>query len=41
MMDLTFWLALLLKMAITAGFAVSAAMVTERAGPMKIGRAHV
>jgi len=34
MMDLTFWLALLLKMAITAGFAVGAAMVTERSGPM-------
>jgi hypothetical protein len=33
MIDFTFWLALVLKMAVTAGFAVGAAMVTERAGP--------
>jgi hypothetical protein len=32
--DLLFWLSLLLKMAVTAGFVVGAAMVTERAGPM-------
>jgi hypothetical protein len=32
--DLAFWLSLLLKMAVTAGFVVAAAMVTERAGPV-------
>jgi hypothetical protein len=32
--DLIFWFALGLKMAITAGFVVGAAMVTERAGPI-------
>src|SRR5438034_1763441 len=31
--DLAFWLALVLKMAVTAGFVVVAAMVAERAGP--------
>src|SRR4051795_13032218 len=31
--DLLFWLSLVLKMAITAGFVVGAAMVAERAGP--------
>ena len=31
--DLLFWLSLLLKMAVTAGFVVGAAMVTERVGP--------
>ena len=34
MIDLTFWFALVLKMAVTAGFVVGAAMVTERAGPV-------
>ena len=34
MIDLTFWIALVLKMAVTAGFVVGAAMVTERAGPI-------
>ncbi len=34
MIDLTLWLALALKMAVTAGFVVGAAMTTERAGPM-------
>jgi uncharacterized membrane protein len=34
MIDLTFWFALVLKMAVTAGFVVGAAMVTERAGPI-------
>jgi hypothetical protein len=34
MIDLTFWFALVLKMAVTAGFVVAAAMVTERAGPI-------
>jgi hypothetical protein len=34
MIDLTFWFALALKMAVTAGFVVGAAMVTERAGPI-------
>jgi hypothetical protein len=32
--DLVFWLSLILKMAVTAGFVVAAAMVTERAGPV-------
>ena len=32
--ELLFWLALILKMAVTAGFVVGAAMVTERAGPI-------
>lgn len=32
--DLAFWLSLLLKMAVTAGFVAGAAMVTERAGPV-------
>jgi hypothetical protein len=32
--DLLFWLSLVLKMAVTAGFVVGAAMVTERAGPV-------
>src|SRR5262245_3065912 len=32
--DLIFWLSLLLKMAVTAGFVVGAAMVTERVGPL-------
>jgi uncharacterized membrane protein (GlpM family) len=31
--DLFFWLSLLLKMAITAGFVIAAAMVAERVGP--------
>lgn len=31
--DLAFWLALALKMAVTAGFVVTAAMVAERGGP--------
>jgi hypothetical protein len=31
--DLAFWLALVLKMAVTAGFVVVAAMVAERSGP--------
>jgi hypothetical protein len=31
--DLAFWLALVLKMAVTAGFVVAASMVAERAGP--------
>jgi hypothetical protein len=31
--DLTFWLALALKMAVTAGFVVTASLVAERAGP--------
>jgi hypothetical protein len=31
--DQLFWLALVLKMAVTAGFVVAAAMVAERAGP--------
>ena len=31
--DLLFWLSLVLKMAVTAGFVISAAMVAERAGP--------
>jgi hypothetical protein len=31
--ELLFWLSLLLKMAVTAGFVVTAAMATERAGP--------
>ena len=31
--DLLFWLALALKMAVTAGFVVGASMVAERAGP--------
>jgi hypothetical protein len=31
--DLLFWLALALKMAVTAGFVIVAAMVAERAGP--------
>ena len=31
--DLLFWLSLVLKMAVTAGFVVGAAMVAERAGP--------
>src|SRR3954468_4414163 len=30
--DLLFWLSLVLKMAVTAGFVISAAMVAERAG---------
>ena len=34
MIDLAFWFALALKMAVTAGFVVGAAMVTERAGPI-------
>jgi hypothetical protein len=34
MIDLTFWFALVLKMAVTAGFVVGAAMVTERSGPI-------
>jgi len=34
MIDLTFWFALVLKMAVTAGFVVGAAMATERAGPV-------
>jgi len=32
--ELLFWLSLILKMAVTAGFVVGAAMVTERAGPI-------
>ena len=32
--ELLFWLSLVLKMAVTAGFVVGAAMVTERAGPI-------
>ena len=32
--ELLFWLALLLKMAVTAAFVVAAAMVTERVGPV-------
>jgi len=32
--ELLFWLSLLLKMVVTAGFVVGAAMVTERAGPV-------
>ncbi len=32
--DSAFWLSLILKMAVTAGFVVAAAMVTERAGPV-------
>src|SRR4249920_1483551 len=32
--ELLFWFALALKMAVTAGFVVGAAMVTERAGPI-------
>ena len=31
--DLLFWLSLALKMAVTAGFVIVAAMVAERAGP--------
>ena len=31
--DLVFWLALVLKMAVTAGFVVGASMIAERAGP--------
>ena len=31
--DLLFWLALVLKMAVSAAFVVSAAMVAERVGP--------
>jgi hypothetical protein len=31
--DLAYWLALVLKMAVTAGFVVAASMVAERAGP--------
>ena len=31
--DLAFWLSLVLKMAVTAGFVIAAAMVAERAGP--------
>jgi len=31
--DILFWLSLVLKMAITAGFVIAAAMVAERAGP--------
>src|SRR6187455_970474 len=31
--DLIFWLSLALKMAVTAGFVIGAAMVAERAGP--------
>jgi uncharacterized membrane protein (GlpM family) len=31
--DLLFWLSLILKMAVTAGFVIAAAMVAERAGP--------
>src|SRR5688572_32903218 len=31
--DLLFWLSLVLKMAVTAGFVIAAAMVAERAGP--------
>ena len=31
--DLLFWLSLALKMAVTAGFVIAAAMVAERAGP--------
>src|SRR5215468_6231986 len=31
--DLLFWLSLVLKMAVTAGFVVGAAMVAERVGP--------
>jgi hypothetical protein len=31
--DLLFWLSLVLKMAVTAGFVIGAAMVAERAGP--------
>ena len=34
MIDLTFWFALVLKMAVTAGFVVGAATITERAGPL-------
>jgi hypothetical protein len=34
MIDLTFWFALVFKMAVTAGFVVGAAMVTERSGPI-------
>jgi len=30
--DLIFWLSLVLKMAVTAGFVIAAAMVAERAG---------
>jgi hypothetical protein len=32
--DLLFWFALVSKMAVTAGFVVAAAMITERAGPI-------
>ncbi len=32
--ELLFWLSLVLKMAVTAGFVVGAAMITERAGPI-------
>lgn len=31
--DLTFWLALALKMAVTAGFVVAASMIAEKSGP--------
>ena len=31
--DLVFWLALVLKMAVTAGFVVAASMIAERSGP--------
>src|SRR5262245_2863384 len=31
--DLLFWLSLVLKMAVTAGFVIAAAMVAERVGP--------
>src|SRR3954470_24789515 len=31
--DLLFWLSLVLKMAVTAGFVVGAAMIAERVGP--------
>jgi hypothetical protein len=31
--DLAFWLALILKMAVTAGFVVAASMIAERSGP--------
>src|SRR5882757_858340 len=32
-LDLIFWLSLVLKMAVTAGFVIAAAMVAERVGP--------
>jgi hypothetical protein len=32
--DLAFWLALILKMAVTAGFVVGASMIAERGGPV-------